>query len=134
MTNMNTLEPVGRVAWAPTEPPAAHGLDVQVVGDRNDLIVRLRGDAGFMEADKLEAALLPICAQRPARVTFDLSELRFISSLGLRALVCYRWGAVRAGVRVCLAADLQPAVLDTLQTTGLLELFEVVTCPFSSLL
>jgi anti-anti-sigma factor len=126
MTRISTLAPAGRVALARPQPPPARGLAVAVLGAGADLTVRLRGEAGLAETGKLEAALMPIGARRPASVTFDFSELRFISSVGLGALVSYRRAAVRAGVRVCLAADLQLAVLLTLQATGVLGLFDVV--------
>jgi hypothetical protein len=59
-------------------------------------------------------------------VTFDLRELGFISSLAMGVLVAYRRAAVRAGARVCLAADLQPAVREALDRVGLLGLFAPV--------
>jgi anti-anti-sigma regulatory factor len=43
-------------------------------------------------------------------VIFDLSELRFLSSLATGVLATYRRAAARAGVRVCRATALQPAV------------------------
>jgi hypothetical protein len=58
-------------------------------------------------------------------VTFDLSELTFISSLGMGVLVAYRHGAVRSGARVCLAPDPHPAVREALDRAGLLGLFEI---------
>jgi hypothetical protein len=62
-------------------------------------------------------------------VTFDLSELRFISSLAMGVLVVYRRAAVHAGTRVCLAAGLHPEVREALDRAGLLDLFEVVEDP-----
>jgi hypothetical protein len=57
-------------------------------------------------------------------VTFDLSELRFISSLAMGVLVAFRRGAVRSGARVCLAPDPHPAVREALDRAELLGLFE----------
>jgi anti-anti-sigma factor len=88
--------------------------------------VRLRGNAGVQEADALEAVLLRLAGRRPACVIFDLRDLRFISSLAMGMLVAYRRAAVRAGGRVCLAADLQPAVRDALTRAQLISLFEAV--------
>jgi anti-anti-sigma factor len=89
-------------------------------------VVRLRGEAGVPEASALQDCVLSLVARRLACVTFDLSELGFISSLAMGVLVTYRRAAVRAGVRVCLAADLQPAVREALDRVGLLGLFAAV--------
>jgi anti-anti-sigma factor len=90
----------------------------------NGPVVRLRGAAGVPEAMTLQASVLRLAARRPACVTFDLSELVFISSLALGVLVAYRRGAVRAGARVCLAPDPHPAVREALDRAGLIGLFE----------
>jgi anti-anti-sigma factor len=88
------------------------------------VVVWLRGEAGVAEARVLEASLSRLVARRPARVIFDLSELRFLSSLAVVVLVGYRRAAVRAGVRVYRAHALHPAVRETLEQTGLMGLFE----------
>jgi hypothetical protein len=73
----------------------------------------------------LEGLLSRLAARRPGRVTFDLSELRFISSLAMGSLVSYRRTAVRGGARFCLAPGLHPAVREALARAELLSLFEV---------
>jgi anti-anti-sigma regulatory factor len=80
--------------------------------------------AGVLEAGVLEASLSRLAARRPARVTFDLSGLQFISSLAMGSLVTFRRAAARAGGRVCLAPDLQPMVREALTRADLLALFE----------
>jgi anti-anti-sigma regulatory factor len=82
--------------------------------------------AGAAEAGALDTALVRLGARRPACVTFDLSELLFLSSLALGALVAYRGAAVRAGARVRLAPGLRPAVREALNRAELMGLFEVV--------
>jgi hypothetical protein len=59
-------------------------------------------------------------------VIFELSQLEFISSLAMGVLVAYRRAVVRAGGRVCLAADLQPGVREALDRAQLRSLFEDV--------
>jgi anti-anti-sigma factor len=93
------------------------------------VVVRLRGEAGLAEARALEAALMRLVVRRPVRVTFDLSELLFLSSLVMGVLVSYRRAAVRAGVRVCLASGRHPAVGAALDRAGLTGLFESVGDP-----
>jgi hypothetical protein len=66
-----------------------------------------------------------LAALRPACVIFDLSELRFLSSLAMGVLATYRRGAVRAGIRVCRATALHPAVREALDRAELMDLFEV---------
>jgi anti-anti-sigma factor len=101
-------------------------LEVEVLDTAAGVEVRLRGQAGVLEADALEAVLLRLAARRPACVILELSKLDSISSLAMGLLVAYRRGAVRAGGRVCLAADLQPGVRDALDRAGLMSLFEDV--------
>src|SRR5262249_6373893 len=104
--------------------PAPPRLEVEVHDTGLEVVARLRGEAGVPEAAALEASLLRLAARRPACVRFDLSELAFISSLAMGALVSYRRGAVRAGTRVCLSPELRPAVREALERAGLMELFE----------
>jgi anti-anti-sigma factor len=89
-----------------------------------DLVIRVKGEAGVGSAGALLDGLLTPAARRPAVVTLDLSELRSVSSLALGALVTYRRGVVRAGGRVRLAEELQPAVKEALARAELLDLFE----------
>jgi anti-anti-sigma factor len=95
-----------------------------MVGERaNEVVVRLQGEGGYLEAGGLVAALLPLSARRPRLVTFDLSGLRSLSLLALGALVRYRRGAVRAGGRVRLTA-LQPNVREVVEQAGWALLLE----------
>jgi anti-anti-sigma factor len=100
-------------------------LQVDVLETGKGPVVRLRGEAGAEESSALQASLLRLVARRPACVTIDLSELVFISSLAIGVLVTYRRGSVRAGTRVCLAAEFHPAVREALDRVALMSLFEV---------
>src|SRR5262245_43013350 len=73
--------PVSPRPLAQRRPEPALRLEVEVHETGPEVVVRLRGEAGVAEAGALEAALLPVVARRPGCVTFDLSELAFISSL-----------------------------------------------------
>ena len=46
-------------------------------------VVVLRGEASVAEAQMLTEVIIPLAAERPAKLLFDLSQLRFISSLAL---------------------------------------------------
>jgi anti-anti-sigma factor len=89
------------------------------------MVVRLRGEAGVVEADALEAALLRLAARRPAKVTFDLSGLEFISRLAMGVLVAYRRGVVRTNGRVWLAPEVRLMMREALSRAELLSLSEV---------
>jgi anti-anti-sigma factor len=80
--------------------------------------VRLEGEAGLLEAAVLDAALLPLNARQPAVVTFDLSELHFMSSLVLGIFVRFCRSAARTGGRVQLTA-LQRQVRESIERAGL---------------
>jgi anti-anti-sigma factor len=110
---------------ADKQAEADRRLKIEVHDTPEGMVVRLRGEAGVVEAGALEAALLRQAARRPAKVTFDLSELEFISSLAMAVLVAYRRGVIRAGARVCRAPELRPMVREALSRAELLSLFEV---------
>jgi anti-anti-sigma factor len=99
-------------------------LETELADTEAGVEVRLRGHADVLEADGLEAVLLRLAARRPACVIFDLSKLESISSLAMGILVAYRRGATRAGVHVSMAANIHPAVRETLDRARLLSLFE----------
>jgi anti-anti-sigma factor len=104
-------------------PARSSRLAVVVCDLANEVLVRLQGEAGYLEAEVLEAALLPVRARRPALVTFDLSELHLISSLALGILVGFRRSAARSGGRVRLTG-LRPPIREVIERAGLAMLLE----------
>jgi anti-anti-sigma factor len=102
---------------------------VEAEGIDGELFIRVRGEAGFREARVLEAGLRQPAAARPPRVTLDLTNLRFLSSLAMGVLVAFRRGVVRAGGQVRLAPDMHPAVREALDRAGLADLFETAGRP-----
>jgi anti-anti-sigma factor len=113
---------VSAVPFARSDDPAG-GLEVTAIPTANALVVRIQGVAGVSQSEALVSGLLATSARRPALVTLDLSELRFVSSLAVGVLMSYCRGVVRGGGRVALAARLQPEVQAALARNGLLELF-----------
>jgi anti-anti-sigma factor len=111
------------VAPLPAERPSARTprLAVLVSDQADEVLVRLQGEAGFLEAEVLSAALVPVSARRPALVTLDLSELHFISSLVLGILVRFGHSAVRFGGRVQLTPP-RPEVREAIERAGLAPL------------
>ena len=88
----------------------------------NGVIVRLNGDASLTETDSLRDVLHPALKDNPRYVVLDLSELDFINSLGLGALVEFRQELTRRGGQLRLAGAKEP-ISDMLRRTRLVELF-----------
>jgi hypothetical protein len=55
---------------------------VEVCDLANEVLVRLRGEAGYLEAEILDAALPPVRARRPALVTSAGRRVRFDRTIG----------------------------------------------------
>jgi anti-anti-sigma factor len=127
-----TNSPVSSTVLAGPQTKPVSRLAVAVLEAADEVIVLLGGEAAAADARTLETSLRPLSACCPSSVTFDLSELRFISSLAMGVLVSYRRAALHHGVRVCLSSDMQPQVRDSLETAGMMELFEVVGEPNSA--
>jgi anti-anti-sigma factor len=118
---------VARALPAPRVPrpsAAVPAVQVAVSQTSDDVVIQVKGEASVDCAGALLDGLLAAAARRPAAVTLDLSELRSISTLAMGVLVAYRRGVVRAGGRVRLAEELQPAVREALTRAELLDLFE----------
>jgi anti-anti-sigma factor len=112
----------GALGPAADRRPAGARLEVTVSEAAGEAIVRLEGEASFLAAEFLDAALLALNARRPLRVRMDLSGLRCISCLAMGVMARLSRGVVRAGGRVRLSPRPAPAVHGDLQRAGLLEL------------
>ena len=111
--------------------PAVPTVEVAVNDTSEGMVIRVKGEARAEFAGALLDGLLGPTARRPALVTLDLSELRFISSLAMGVLVTFRRSVVRTGGRVRLAEELQPAVKEALMRAELFDLFatDAATAP-----
>ena len=89
------------------------------------MIIRIVGDAGVDNVPHLVTELDHLAISKPSLVVFDLSDLDFIASLGMGALMAFRQGVVRNQGTVRLAAA-KPAVLDAFKRACLNALFN--TC------
>jgi anti-sigma B factor antagonist len=87
-------------------------------------LATVAGNAGVAGVADLDRGLMRLSAARPKLVVFDLSELAFISSLGLGSLVAFQRGLQRAGGRAALTR-LQPAVSEMLKHARLDTVFQV---------
>jgi anti-anti-sigma factor len=89
------------------------------------LVVAIRGEASFDQAEVIAAQLLRIPLDAYSLVVLDLADLTFISSLAMAALVDYRGRLWRRGVEVRLA-NAQARVWFHLELAGLWGLFQPI--------
>jgi len=92
----------------PTRP-----LEIEVENTRAFMMVRVKGEAGAKSADDLQRRLLPVTALKPKTLVIDLSDMTFISSIGLGTLLELQRGLALSGGVVRFAAP-QPLVRETL--------------------
>jgi len=86
--------------------------------------VALRGEVDVLTVDQVRVALEEALAGRPGGVVVDLSELEFIDSTGLGALIFGFQRARDAGIGYRLAHPSR-SVHQILALSGLLEVVEV---------
>ena len=89
----------------------------------NFLLVAIKGEASFDQAEFISAQLLRIPLEAYSLVVLDLAGLTFLSSLAMGALVEYRRGLGRRGVELRLA-NVSAQVWSALERAGLWKLFE----------
>ena len=108
-----------------TRPKRECKMAFQVERRRHFLVVAIKGDASFDQAELVSIQLLQIPLEAYSLVVLDLAELTFLSSLAMGALVEYRRGLCRRGVELRLA-NVQAQVWLALESTGLGKLFEPI--------
>jgi anti-anti-sigma factor len=87
------------------------------------LVVAIKGDASFDQAELVSIQLLQIPLEAYSLVVLDLAELTFLSSLAMGALLQYRRGLSRRGVDLRLA-NVQAQIWLALESAGLGKVFE----------
>jgi anti-anti-sigma factor len=101
------------------DPPVQLAIDIRAVGDQTVLTVG--GEVDIVTVESFENALRD--AQRSPRVVVDLSEVTFMDSAGINALVgAYHRVGPDCELRL---VGLRPNVRRVFEITGLLELFKV---------
>jgi len=91
-------------------------------------VVRIKGDANVANVDEMERQLRPVAAIREPLVVFDLSELSFVSSLGISVLLNLQRGIRARGGVVRFAAPRQVIreVFKRCRLDAVLELYSSV--------
>jgi anti-anti-sigma factor len=100
-------------------------LAFQVERRPHFLLVAIKGEGSFDQAEVISAQLFRIPLEAYALVVLNLAELTFLSSLGMGALIEYRRGLGRRGVEVRLA-NVPAQVWLALELAGLGKLFEPI--------
>ena len=108
------------VNGTPRHPP----LKIAIWRSRRVAVAKLCGSAEMAEAELLAEELGKLADEAAPVVVLDLSELAFIGSPGLTAVVNCHLRMRRNGGQIRLAAP-RPAVLKVLQRTRLSDLFPI---------
>ena len=108
---------------APREVPLSE-LTLQTEDVNGACVIRVIGDAGIKNAERLDMELCRRCTLHPALAVIDLSRLTFISSLGLGALVSFQRTMKRHGGTIRLAA-LSERFDDAFRKAQFHQIFEV---------
>ncbi|MCG3178093.1 MAG: hypothetical protein BIFFINMI_00416 [Phycisphaerae bacterium] len=106
------------------DTPHSGPLTIRVTQAPAVSIIRLGGMATIDEAERLTAELRRIAGEACGRLVVDLTDLEFICSMGLGALIVAHIVSQRRRCELVLAAP-QPAIRDVLFTTRLDKIFPV---------
>jgi anti-sigma B factor antagonist len=115
-----------------TGKPLQGVLSYELQPRKDVLIVHVRGRAGFDQTPILDCCIDEVRETTQPRILFDLSELNYIGSSGLGALVRLKQ-AVEPHHRKIMLAGLNPMVLDLFETAGLTRIFPVFDTPQEAL-
>ncbi len=100
-------------------------LDLAVYREDGVTVVAVIGEVDMLTSPLLTSRVDEELAQRPEALVLDLSEVSFLGSSGLAALVQIRDRAGEQGVPLRLASNSQ-AVIRPLVATGLEAMFDIV--------
>ena len=109
---------------ATLERPSGFGFSI--VHADGDVRVAVRGEIDIATSDELRSALLALSDQGARQVTVDLSDLDFIDSTGLGALIRVLKHYRELGGDLKLASPTRP-VRKVLEITSLDKLFQIVS-------
>ncbi|CAN5422290.1 hypothetical protein BH09SUM1_BH09SUM1_03620 [soil metagenome] len=101
-------------------------MDIRIFEATGNLLVKLRGRVVLDECDRLKSSIVPAISQNVSQINLDLSEVEFIDSAGLGALVGIKVSANKYRARLSL---LNPSrgVSDILMVSKLDSIFDIVT-------
>ena len=103
-----------------TEKP----IDIQVNRQGDAAVMKVVGSASMAEADQLRTAIEELVSERISVVVLDLSDMDFICSLGLGAIISGHIKCRHHQGQIRLAGP-TPSVRQLLETTKLTKLFGI---------
>ena len=99
-------------------------LELDVRSSGAGVVIALGGCAGMADADRLRGRLAALVAEGAELVVLDLSDLSFIGSSGLGAIMFARQELLHRNGKLRLAAP-APAVLSVIQQARLTKLLDI---------
>jgi len=97
-------------------------LDVRQVGSA--AVVCVSGSAGITEAERLRLRLEKLAEKKMPLIILDLSEMNFICSAGLGAIISAHLKCRHHDGKIRLVSP-EPAIMELLATTRLTKLFDI---------
>ena len=99
-------------------------MDIKASHTGNCLIITISGELDTTTSPELEAILNNESQSNPQNYIFDLSEMDYISSVGLRVFLAYLKKVKASGGRMILAG-LNEEVQEVFDMAGFASLFEI---------
>ena len=100
------------------------GLEIQAEQTPRGLIARIAGDISVDQVDELDRQLHLLAVLKPKLAVLDLSQVPFVSSMGIGSLIRFRNQVDADGGRVALAG-MNASVENTLKLTRLERIFSL---------
>lgn len=106
-------------------------MEITVYQNAGAALVRLKGRVVLDECDRLKSSVVPLISPQLAQINLDLSEVEFIDSAGLGALVGIKVSSNKHRTRLALLNPSR-AVSDILMVSKLDSIFDILTGPEAS--
>lgn len=101
-------------------------MELKFYEAHGNLLVKLRGRVVLDECDRMKATIVPAIAPGVSQINLDLSEVDFIDSAGLGALVGIKVSANKHRARLTLINPSR-GVSDILMVSKLDSIFDIIT-------
>ena len=99
-------------------------MQLSVEDHNNGVVVHVGGDVDTLTAPELQACLTDALTDGPQTFVIDLSNVRYISSMGLRVFLSHL-KRVKANNGAMVIAGAQKLVSDVFQMSGFSNYFEI---------
>lgn len=107
------------------QKPSVHRLEIVVQNVAGSAkVIRVSGSASMDTGNQLRDQLVGLLEPGTSRLVLDLTDLEFINSVGLGAIIAAHLRCRRASAEIHLANP-QPAIRELLDVTSLTKLFPI---------